>query len=491
MINSTHFYRPVAGWFGDVMPIVSGNTCHLFYTHLDADDTGSPLHSKKLKWGHLSTEDFVHFHEYSTAIPSGTRAEPDLLAGAGSVIGPIENRYIAFYVGINPHSREQGKPEQVVLRAYSDDLVTFTKDPGWQLTAPPGYYTHAWRDPYVYEHPDGGWAMLLCTQLDENPARRAGAIGVMRSTDLDNWHSGDPLWAPGTTLAPECPETFTLGGEQYLLFSTYSDRFAVRYRRFSNKRWETPAWDALDSNDFYAATSVEFRGERILVGWLATRLGDRDQGKRQWGGDLVAHRLVRRENGTLGTIPLESRVNDFQRQPLSVELRSGTWDVDENLIASTSGDGFNWISLGKVDTRRQSVCFASTVMLDSDAEESGVALFADDEFTRGYLLRFEPRRERFTFDRRPHTIEVPFDFDAERGYVNDPDFEIERPLRPGSTHEVTIILEGTCLSIYVDDVALTTRAYDLRSGHIAAYACSGNIRLRNTNIGERPHITEA
>ena len=72
MTDTTHFYRPTDGWFGDVMPIVQDDTCHLFYTHLDSDDIGSPLRSKKLKWGHLSTTDFIHFTEHPTAIPAGT-----------------------------------------------------------------------------------------------------------------------------------------------------------------------------------------------------------------------------------------------------------------------------------------------------------------------------------------------------------------------------------------------------------------------------------
>lgn len=486
MTDTTHFYRPAHGWFGDVMPIVQDDTCHLFYTHLDSDDIGSPLRSKKLKWGHLSTTDFIHFTEHPTAIPAGTRDEPDLLAGAGSVIGPIGGRYIAYYVGINPHARSHGQPEQVVLRAYSTDLTTFTKDPHWQLAAPAGYHTHAWRDPYVYRHQDGGWVMLLCTQLDQTPARRAGVIGVMRSTDLETWKPDKPLWAPGTTLAPECPETFTLDSDQYLLFSTYSDRFAVRYRRDNDGTWEVPAWDALDSNDFYAATSVDYRGQRILIGWLATRLGDRDHGKRQWGGDLVVHRLTRREDGTLGTLPLASRTGDYQLQHLDVQAHAGNWDLEEDLISSTPSAGLNWASLATVDTRRQSVRLTTTVTLDPQAEESGIAILADDEFSRAYLLRFEPKRQRFVLDRRPHTIEVPFDFDAERGYVSQPDFEIERPLIPGTTHDVTIILEGTCLSIYVDDVALTTRAYDLRHGHIAPYACTGSIQLHATAIAMRP-----
>lgn len=435
--------------------------------------------------GHLSTKDFVTFTEHPIAIEAGERDEPDLLAGAGSVIGPVEGRYIAFYCGINPHAPATGKPEQVVLRAFSEDLMTFEKDTEWQLQAPAGYYTHAWRDPFVFRQSDGSWEMLLCTQLDQVPGRRSGVIGRIRSVDLDNWELEDPLWQPGITLAPECPETFALDYENYILFSTYSDRFAVRYRRRDAEKWAIPAWDTLDSNDLYAATSVNFNGERILIGWLATRAGDRDCGERQWGGDLVAHKLVVREDGSLGTVPLESRTGGYNPHPLDVQVRKGEWSVDANSVSSAPAAGLNWLSLAEVDTRKQSICANFTVSLDADSEESGIALFADEEFSRGYLLRFEPRRGRFVFDRRPHKISVPFDYDAERGYVSQPDFEIERPLREGLTHEVSVILEGTCLSVYVDDVALTTRAYDLRDGLIAAYVSNGSIGIHNASVGVR------
>lgn len=478
MSDTAQFFRPEEGWFGDVMPIVDGDLCHLFYTHLDAADTGSPIRSKKLRWGHLSTADFVHFTEHQTAIPAGTPTEPDLLAGAGSIVGPVDGRYIAFYVGINPHARDHGEPEQVVLRAFSNDLTTFVKDPTWRLVAPAGYHTHAWRDPYVIPHPDGGWRMLLCTQLDQTPARRAGAIGEMRSDDLDTWWPREPLWSPGTTLAPECPETFTLGDDQYLLFSTYSDRFAVRYRRRDGDAWNVPAWDALDSNDFYAATSVEHGGQRLLVGWLATRLGDRDDGKRQWGGDLVVHAITHRDDGTLGMRPLASRLDHYPVTPAQVQPRTGEWRVDgDRAELSLPHPGLAWASLGTFDTQHAPVRVHAAVEIDPEAEETGIAILADDDFTRAYLLRFEPKRGRFVLDRRPHNIEVPFDYGAERGYVSEPDHEIERPLRPGNNHDVTILIEGTCLSIYVDDVALTTRAYDLHDGHIAPYACSGTMAV--------------
>lgn len=480
------FYLPTDGWFGDVMPFVQEGVCHLFYTHLDFDDEGVPDRSKRLKWGHLSTRDFVTFEEHATAIPAGGAEDPDLLAGAGSVIGPVDGRYYAFYVGIHPHAHERGEVEQVVLRATSTDLETWRKDPDFRLEADPRWYDrNAWRDPFVIPDGAGGWRMLLCAQENITPARRGGAVGLAVSQDLDHWEARPPLFSPGTTLAPECPEVFDLGGRAYLLYSTYSDRFAVRHRVRDGDRWVAPGWDALDANDFYAATSVSYEGRRLLVGWLATRQGDRDRGKRQWGGDLVVHELVSRSDGSLGARPLESRLAAFHEVDAAPCPQQGKWEVSADRAAGR-GAPFGWARLADLDpSTSRATLVRATVRLDEHAEESGIAIHAADDFTSAYLLRFEPSRGRFVFDRRPHLIEVPFDVDADRGYVSGPDFEIERPLALGAEHEVTIIVEGSCISVYVDDVALTTRGYDLRGGSIAAYASSGGIEVTRLRVAAR------
>ncbi|GAA1817531.1 glycoside hydrolase family 32 protein [Agromyces neolithicus] len=482
------FFRPSEGWFGDVMPFVEDGICHLYYTHLDFDDEGSPTRSKRLKWAHLSTRDFVDFTEHATAIPAGEADQPDLLVGAGSVVGPVDGQYHAFYVGINPHAVERGEAEQVVLRATSTDLETWVKDPDFRFEADPRWYHRdAWRDPFVMPATGGGWRMLLCAQKDVTPARRGGAVGMAVSADLDHWEAQPPRFAPGTTLAPECPEEFELDGRSYLLYSTYSDRFAVRHRVREGEQWFAPAWDALDANDLYAATSVEVEGRRLLVGWLATRSGEGDRGKRQWGGDLVVHELIARLDGSLGARPLASRLEAFDEVEASIRPRQGEWTVAGRAARGRTAPGasFAWASLTELDRADdRAVLVRATVRIDETAEESGFAIQAADDFTSAYLLRFEPARGRFVFDRRPHRIEVPFDHDADRGYVSDPDFEIERPLAPRAEHEVTIIVEGSCISVYVDDVALTTRGYDLQGGSIGAYVSSGAIDVSGLSVGK-------
>ncbi|GAA3747434.1 glycoside hydrolase family 32 protein [Streptomyces tremellae] len=478
------FHRPADGWFGDVMPILVDGVYHVFYCHLDRDDTGAPGVCKPLTWAHLTTRDFVHFEEHPRALDHGGPDDVDLLAGAGSVTGPVDGTYYAYYVGINPRRTERGEPEQVVLRATSQDLANWTKDEDFVFEADPRWYERdAWRDPFLYRHGDR-WRMLLCARSTEGPAERRGAIGLAESDDLLTWRALPPLYTPGTTYAPECPEIFTLAGREYLVYSTYSDRFATRYRyrEPGQEAWRRPDWDALDTNDVYAMNTVadETGERRHLIGWLATRAGDTDAGHRQWGGDLVAHELVPRPDGTLGVAPPEASLARFSRSAARAEPRAGSWTVTGD-AAAYEGDGFGWCSLGACG---HTALLEADVHLDADCEEFGIALRARDDFSAAYLLRFEPRHGRVVFDRRPHTFDGPFDHDKDRSYVSAPDHEIERPLpRTDGTVRVRITLEGSVVSVYVDDIALTTRGYDLTGGEFGLYAAQGTARFSSLAVG--------
>ncbi len=99
--------------------------------------------------------------------------------------------------------------------------------------------------------------VIFAGQTPGGPEHRRGAVGYASSPDLETWTFHAPLFNPGTTLTPECPEYFELDGTHYLIWSSYSERFATRYRiadRFEGP-WRAPDTDdAFDSNDIYAAT---------------------------------------------------------------------------------------------------------------------------------------------------------------------------------------------------------------------------------------------
>jgi beta-fructofuranosidase len=481
MPSSTGLFRPSDGWMGDVLPVYIDGTFHLFHGFLSMHDRGAPGVPKGVDLGHVTTADFVTFVEQPMALHRGGLEDADLLIGAGSIVSG-EDGYIMFYCGINPRRGSGGGATQVVLRATSPDLYSWAKDVAFVLEADSERYErNDWRDPSVIRDGDV-WRMLVCTRVPKGPFDRRGAIGSAVSHDLVNWNVGDPVLFTGTTYAPECPQVVDFGGNCYLLYSTYSDRFATRYRLGggSLEAWIRPTYDELDSHDVYAIKAVSDGTRLYALGWLSTRSGDRDAGYRQWGGDLVVHELVQRADRTLGAKLPDGLSAQFDRRPAPFEPRSGVWSLMDG-HARFQGNGFGWCSVGTVDHRS---IFEVTVDVISSAEEFGIAIRASADFGSAYLLRFEPTSQRVVFDRRPHRIDEPFDYRSDRAYVSAPDHEIDRPLIAGTTSaRVRVMVEGSAIVAYVGDVALTTRGYDLAAGEFGVYAAHGAATFSNAVLG--------
>jgi beta-fructofuranosidase len=301
---------------------------------------------------------------------------------------------------------------------------------------------------------------------------------------METWTVQPPVLTPGTTNAPECPEAWTEGGDTYLIYASYSDRFATRYRRADSidGPWQVPIDDALEAQDVYAMKSASDGQRRYLMGWLATRSGERDAGHRQWGGDLLVHELFRRPDGELGVGPVDALIEAFETTPATLSPVYGSWDVAGAGDAVTaSGEGLAWASLGRMD---ETCLLDATVDLDFDAEEVAVVLRADPGLEAGYYLRLEPDRDRFVFDRRPHHISIPFEETTDRAYVDAPDHEIERPLRPvDGQARVRIVADGSAIVAYVNDVALSTRGYDLSGGVWGLVVAGGSARFSGARVG--------
>ncbi|MDQ7907541.1 glycoside hydrolase family 32 protein [Phytohabitans sp. ZYX-F-186] len=467
-------YKPDDGYFGDANPIYADGRYHIFYIFCASDDVDQ-LNGvwRGLDWAHIVTDDFATFEELPMALYRGRPEERDPLAGAGCVVQRGPDDYVMFYGGINPDP-PPGRPEQVVLRAVSSDLVTWTKDPKWEIrTTPEHYLPDCFRDPFVWQDADSGeWRMIFAGQvpLTSGPEHRRGAVGYATSSDLETWEFHPPLFNPGTTLTPECPEYFTHNGRHYLVYSSYSERFATRYRvadQFGGP-WQIPEHDAFDSNDVYAAKTVTDGQRRFYVGWLATRGMDRDLGHRQWGGHLVAHELTSRADGTWATSPVPEFLRRFETQDVRPCPRIGEWDLDST-SASFDGPGFGWCSLGRLDD----TCLLDvTIDAGYTAEEVGIGLRTSSDFQKALLIRLEPQHGRVVFDRRPHKIVIPFDPDGDREYVSAADFEIERPLRIDESGRVRIqvVLDGSSIVAYINDVALSTRGYGQPAGEWGIYA---------------------
>jgi beta-fructofuranosidase len=262
-------------------------------------------------------------------IPRGTEKEQDLYVFTGSAI-KANGQYHIFYTGHNPHLREQGKPEQGIMHAVSDDMVQWKKIPEHTFFAPADKYEpHDWRDAFVFWNEDAKeYNMLLAARFKTGIPRRRGLTALCTSKDLTKWEVRGPFYAPSLYFTHECPDLFKIGDWWYLLFSEFTDLVRTRYRmsRSLSGPGVIPERDDFDGHAFYAAKTASDGNKRFIFGWNPTRTGSKDNGTWNWGGNLIVHEIQQENNGEL-TVRVPQTVSDAFRNKVDYSFESGIENV--------------------------------------------------------------------------------------------------------------------------------------------------------------------
>ena len=317
---------------GDVIPYYWHGEYWLFYLH----ETRSGSRGTGTSWHLVRTRDFVGFEYLGEALPSGGPGADDLHCYTGSIV-EHEGVHHLFYTAYNGEQidPELGGPVQTIRHAASEDLVHWTKLPD-RVEAPRGVFDpRDFRDPFVYRSTPGMFEMLVATRTAAGPERRRGVIARATSRDLTTWEFTDSVLG-GHFYMHECPDLFKVQDWWYLVFSEFSDGFAVRYRmaRTLAGPWQSAPEDSLDSRAYYAAKTASDGTRRYAFGWIPTKEGETDSGAWQWGGELLVHELCQREDGRLDTRMPEAVRRPFGRRtsladPVPVvgdwEFQEGKW----------------------------------------------------------------------------------------------------------------------------------------------------------------------
>src|SRR4030095_12170917 len=371
----------------------------------------------------ISTKDFVNFTEHGQMIPRGTEKEQDLYVFTGSAI-KANGQYHIFYTGHNPHLRQQGKPEQGVMHAVSDDMVKWKKIPEHTFFAPGDKYEpHDWRDPFVFWNDDAKeYNMLLAARFNKGIPRRRGLTALCASKDLVKWEVKEPFYAPALYFTHECPDLFKMDDWWYLLFSEFTDLVRTRYRmsRSLTGPWIIPQRDDFDGHAFSAAKPASDGNKRFIFGWNPTREGEKDNGNWQWGGNLVVHEIQQEQNGEL-TVHVPQTVSNAFKNKVNHSFANsiGSTKIENGSVSLKAVGTFAAAHAGKMPATCK---INASVQFEENTKECGLMLRCSDDMDKAYYIRLEPKENRLVFDMWPrnrsevfNVIEVRRDIELTAG----------------------------------------------------------------------------
>jgi beta-fructofuranosidase len=462
------FFCPTDGFVGDVIPFYWQGTYHAFYLK-------APLPPKRdssfyTSYAHVVSQDLVHWEEWPTVIVQGPEGSYDNVScWTGSVI-ERNGQFYLFYTGFP--GRE--KPQTVCL-ATSQDLRTWEKsDSNPILPADPRWYEQIdWRDPFPFWNEETGeyWMLLAARQLT-GPNNRRGVVALAVSKDLGSWEVREPFWAPNLYYTHECPDLFRWNKQWVLVYSTFSERQVTHYRLSDSLAgpWLAPANDTFDGRGFYAAKTASDGKRRFVFGWLPTREQESDEGKWQWGGNMVVHEIVDAPMGQGLAVRMQPEMDSLFAVSGSgtVVPKFGEWQSEEGIATAAFTDGFAACLLGEMpDASRIDL----TINCEAGTRGCGVLLRTDNKLESYYQVRWEPGARRIVFDRWPRPGDVPFILERPL------DIDMATPLR------LQILVEGTAIVIYANDtVALSTRGYEHRTGAVGLFVSEGGATFRDITM---------
>ncbi|MFG6147885.1 sucrose-6-phosphate hydrolase [Halobacillus sp. B23F22_1] len=324
---------PPAGLLNDPNGWIQWNgNYHLFFQWMPFH-TG---HGAKF-WGHFRSENLIDWKLEPVALAPSDWFDKNGCY-SGSAIAD-EDKLKVFYTG--NVKNERGERQTYQCLAESADGIQFEKK-GVKVPLPEGYTPH-FRDPKVWKYKDH-WYMVIGAQSTD----KKGCVAFLESSDLENWtHRGvlsDAEATPFNNLGYmwECPDLFSLGGSEILLFSPqglaangidfnnqYQSGYVVGSLDYSSASFSHSDFEEVDRGfEFYAPqTTLDDQGRRLLVGWMG--VPDQNESEQPtvsngWVHQMTLPRQLELKGEKLYQLPLEEmkklRIQERYSQTVDSDL---------------------------------------------------------------------------------------------------------------------------------------------------------------------------
>jgi len=257
----------------------------------------------------------------------------------------------------------------------------------------------------------------------------------------------------------------------------------TRYRVAESLKgpWLSYPVESFESTAFYAAKTISNEHRRLLLGWIASKEGEQDEGRWRWAGQMAAPReITAQPDGSLGVRCPEEVVEAFRKvtiqpgMPIQHEILTGSWSTTKGSLVGELEDGF---AITKLQRAPDDYFLKTILRLNSIVTSAGFIIRASDKLTSGYVLALEPFSQKITFQYWRHP----------GGFLEDPQPCVEQSLviKTGQPIECRIIVEGTILEAFFDEkTSLTTRMYNYKKGQLYLFVENGQAKFDNLLLTE-------
>lgn len=480
--NFGTYYKPYAGYVGDPMPFFDpvAKDFKIMYLQEFRPNQAGTYHPI---WA-LSTKDAGSYTALGELISCGGLAEQDAAIGTGcTVYNPSDKLYYTFYTGnkYKPTSSENG---QVVMVATSSDFVTWTKDRNFYLKGDTnGYSKNDFRDPFVFEGEDGKFHMLVSTTKDGK-----GVLAEYTSSDMKNWNHAGVFMPMHWDRFYECPDVFKMGDWWYLIYSDMS-KYSRKVQYFKARTLDQlkKASDpltfpdnkegVLDSRAFYAGKTASDGTNRYIWGWCPTRPGNDNtdvgaDNEPEWAGNLVAHKIVQHEDGTL-SFGLVDGISKKYTSESTVKVMDKSAGVTENNGNYTLTDN-SYVLFNRLNVYNK---ISFTVKTASNADKFGFSFVRGTDSEKYYTIIVNPEDNN-----NKRKINFEEEGSAGKGFIAGIDgYMFNTPA--DNVYNITICTDNSVCVVYINDnVAYTNRIYGIQKNSWSINSYSGKIDISNLKV---------
>ncbi len=490
------YYKPAVGYVGDPMPFfdpVAGDFKIMYLQDFRPNPAGTyhPI------WA-VSTKDAANYESLGELIPCGNINEQDAAIGTGSTVyDESSHLYYTFYTGnkYNPTASDNG---EAVMCATSSDFKTWTKNKAFLLKGDDyGYSKDDFRDPCLFKGDDGKWHMLVATTKNGK-----GTIAEFVSDNLKEWTDNGTFMTMMWDRFYECPDVFKMGDWWYLVYSDKSS-FMRKVQYFKGRTldelkactandagtWPDDHEGFLDSRAFYAGKTASDGTNRYVWGWCPTRKGKDNTevgaspSEPEWGGNLVAHKLVQHEDGTLSFGEVEA-IGSKYKDESEVRVKRQNGMTESGGTYSLSGDNA-YMLLSRLGYHNR---ISFTVTTSGAWDKFGISLVrgtkeeADGEeaaaFEKYYTMVVNPESD----SRRKINFEE--EGNGGKGFIDGIDsYSFARP--SDNVYHITVYTDNSVCVMYINDaVCYTNRIYGIEKNCWSINSYGGSITVSDLKISE-------